>query len=342
MSSQISKDALSVSVVIPAYRASGTICRAIDSVLDQTHQPLEILVIDDESPDDLAPVLRRYGTRVTYVRQPHGGAAAARNRGIGLARGDLVAFLDADDWWMPDKLERYVIVFQEHANVGLAASRYIIQDTEGTTARTAGNEERCCDRVIRARGADALKLARNITTPTVVARRHLLIEHRFDETLSTAEDRDLWIRLLMATEVFFLATSLTTVVVSPGSLSHARIDVDCTCMLRVIRRYTRFIGAIASRREQSYVYYQWSTGRGRGWTAFAHLARSLWLWPFPYSGGRTRRRLARLRLFTFLIVRSLLPGRLARGLQWIRSNILGRLGSLARRGFPDPAANTGL
>jgi len=324
MSDPPSQEAPTVSVVIPAYQAHETICRAIDSVISQTHQPLEILVIDDESPDDLVPLLQRYGTRATCARQTHGGAAASRNRGVELARGDLVAFLDADDWWMPDKLERFVSIFQENSEVGLAASRYIVQDAKGTPVKTAGNEERHCGRVIRSHGADTLDFARNISTPTVVARRHLLNEFRFDETLTTAEDRDLWIRLLMATGAFFLASPLTTVVVRPESLSHSDIDVDCTCMLRVVRRYARFFGVIASRRERSYVHYQWAAGRRSGWPAFSHLAQSLRLWPLPYPRKRANRRLARLRLFAFLLVRSLGDARLAHGLRCLSITLQSR------------------
>lgn len=317
MKNQTRDHRLSVSVVIPAYRASQTICRAIDSVLSQTYQPLEIIVIDDESPEDLASVLGRYARRVTYVRQTHQGAAAARNRGIELAHGDLVAFLDSDDCWMPEKLERFVDVFRKHAEVGFAASRYIVQDAEGSHVRSAGNEERRCGQIIHAKGGETIELARNISTPTVVVKRRFLDEHRFDETLTTAEDRDLWIRLLMATAVYLLAEPLTAIVLRSDSLSHSRIDVDCSCMLRVIRRYARFLGVITNRRERSYVHYQWATGRRRGWSAFSHWARSMWLWPFPYPRERTRRQLVRLRLFAFLVARSFVPRVLARRLQCI-------------------------
>src|SRR5947209_192198 len=93
-----------VSTVIPAYNASGTILRAIESVLAQTRPPDEILVIDDGSTEDLSLTLEPFRACVTLIRKPNGGAASARNLGLDLSRGDYIAFLDADDYWEPRKL----------------------------------------------------------------------------------------------------------------------------------------------------------------------------------------------------------------------------------------------
>jgi glycosyltransferase involved in cell wall biosynthesis len=95
-----------VSVVIPVYNAERYVIQAIDSVVRQSHAALEVLVIDDASTDRSGEVARRYpDSRVRVVRQPNAGPAAARNHGVGLARGELLAFLDADDLWEPRKLE---------------------------------------------------------------------------------------------------------------------------------------------------------------------------------------------------------------------------------------------
>src|SRR5262245_62168442 len=102
---------LSLTVIIPAYRAAATIARALDSVINQTCVPDEIVVIDDGSPDDLAHALRPYGSQVTLLRKPNGGAASARNMGLTVAHGDLIAFLDADDWWEPHKTECQKAIF---------------------------------------------------------------------------------------------------------------------------------------------------------------------------------------------------------------------------------------
>ena len=101
-----------VSVVIPTYNRAGTVGRAIASALAQTDQDREIIVVDDGSTDATAAVVARLGDAVRYVRQENRGVAAARNRGIREARGAYVAFLDSDDEWLPEKLDRQVTVLE--------------------------------------------------------------------------------------------------------------------------------------------------------------------------------------------------------------------------------------
>jgi len=97
-------DRATVSVIIPYYRARHTIARAVESALEQTVRPHEILVVDDGSPDDAAGATKVFGSSVTLIRKPNGGAASARNLGIEHAQGEWIAFLDADDYWEPAKL----------------------------------------------------------------------------------------------------------------------------------------------------------------------------------------------------------------------------------------------
>ena len=114
-----------VSVVIPAYRSESTICRALDSVLAQTEPAAEIIVVDDGSPDGQASLVERtYGPRVTLIRKPNGGAASARNAGIDRAKGDYVAFLDADDYWEADKLAVLLELLQRHSDLGLLTGTF--------------------------------------------------------------------------------------------------------------------------------------------------------------------------------------------------------------------------
>ncbi|MCP5278335.1 MAG: glycosyltransferase family 2 protein [Thiobacillus sp.] len=93
------------SVIIPAYNAEAFVARAIDSVLAQTWPAHEILVVDDGSVDKTAEVVAGYGERVRYLRQDNAGVSAARNAGARAATGDWLAFLDADDWYYPDRLK---------------------------------------------------------------------------------------------------------------------------------------------------------------------------------------------------------------------------------------------
>ncbi len=124
-----------VSVIIPAYRCAGTIEQAIDSVLAQ-EVPLELIVLDDMSPDDLDRVMERYQAdgRVRYVKNGRNlGASGTRNRGVQLARGNYVAFLDADDWWEAGKLRKQLeLLKREHAVLCSTARELVTPDGKKT------------------------------------------------------------------------------------------------------------------------------------------------------------------------------------------------------------------
>lgn len=94
-----------ISVMIGAYNAASYLAEAIDSVLAQTYRPLELIVVDDGSDDGSAEVAKSYGDSLVYAHQVNAGNGAARNRAVRLASGSLFAFLDADDRFLPDKLE---------------------------------------------------------------------------------------------------------------------------------------------------------------------------------------------------------------------------------------------
>src|SRR5436190_9018266 len=108
-----------VSVVIPTYNYARYLGAAIDSALQQTHAPLEVIVVDDGSTDDTPRLLDGYGDRIRVIRQKNSGVAAARNAGVREARGELIAFLDSDDLWKPRKLELQIARFEADPGLGL-------------------------------------------------------------------------------------------------------------------------------------------------------------------------------------------------------------------------------
>src|SRR4051794_39471252 len=93
-----------VSCIVPVFNGERYLREALDSILAQSHSALDVLVVDDGSTDDSAPLAKSYGDRLRYFFQPNAGPAAARNVGLAAARGEFVAFLDADDRWHPHKL----------------------------------------------------------------------------------------------------------------------------------------------------------------------------------------------------------------------------------------------
>lgn len=113
-----------VSVVIPTYNCAEYVGSAVDSVLAQTYAPVEVIVVDDGSTDDTAEILRPYLGRITFLPQPNRGVAAARNAGIAHSTGQLVAFLDADDLWHPEKLAEQVRLFEFEPDLGVCFTNY--------------------------------------------------------------------------------------------------------------------------------------------------------------------------------------------------------------------------
>ena len=97
-----------VSAIIPTYNRKAFVLEAIESVLAQTYKDYELIVVDDGSDDGTAEALKQYGERIRYVYQRHGGVSTGRNRGLELARGEFIAFLDSDDLWLPKKLQMQV------------------------------------------------------------------------------------------------------------------------------------------------------------------------------------------------------------------------------------------
>lgn len=120
-----------VSVIIPSYNRAYIVGQAIESVLRQTHEKVEVVVIDDGSTDDTATVVKAFDDRVRYIYQPNAGIAVARNTGIAAARGEFVAFLDSDDEWLPWKVEAQLAVLRARPECGMIWTDMTAVDESG-------------------------------------------------------------------------------------------------------------------------------------------------------------------------------------------------------------------
>ncbi len=249
-----------VSTIVPAYRAAATIGRAVDSALAQTLPPSEIIIVDDGSPDDLAGALAPYGDRVRLVAKPNGGAASARNFGIEQATGEWIAFLDADDYWEPQRLERQFDLVRRHPEVGFLASRFFTEEPGSTRQPPLLHDAHLFDKVQHSSGALALAVAHRVWTTTVLVRRRVLGAHRFDEHLKTAEDIDLWIRLVLAAETYLVSEPLATAVLTAGSLSRSDVAGDYENMLQVLHRHTGLLDPAGVRAWELKLYREWAAG----------------------------------------------------------------------------------
>ena len=113
-----------VSVVIPAYKCEKVIASALESALGQTYGNIEVIVVDDGSPDDVRGAVARYGDRIRYIRQENGGVSKARNTGILRSNGKYVAFLDSDDTWDKNKIAIQISVLNRHPEIGMVFSAF--------------------------------------------------------------------------------------------------------------------------------------------------------------------------------------------------------------------------
>ena len=116
---------MTISAVIPAYNCEKYISRSIDSVLNQTHPVDEIVVVDDGSTDDTAKAIGGYGDKVRYIHQQNAGVSASRNAGVEAARGDWIAFLDADDEWSPERIQSQVELLRDNSHLVWVSGNYI-------------------------------------------------------------------------------------------------------------------------------------------------------------------------------------------------------------------------
>jgi len=107
-----------ISCIIPVFNGDRYLAEAIDSILRQTYSPVEIIIADDGSTDDTRELTTAFGARIHYMHQQHSGAPSARNLGLSGTNGEFVAFLDADDLWLPEKLERQMKRFMARPELG--------------------------------------------------------------------------------------------------------------------------------------------------------------------------------------------------------------------------------
>jgi glycosyltransferase involved in cell wall biosynthesis len=268
-----------VTAVIPVYNGAALIRRSIESVLAQTRPADELIVVDDGSTDETSSIVRSYGASVRYVHQRNSGVAAARNKGVEQATSEWIAFLDADDYWEPLKLERQ-LAFSE--GVGLVGARWFTEYPGRPRCVAEVPDNAFFGRMFKASGSEAFRVAMNFWTGVVLVRRSVLGDQRFVSGLEPAEDRDLWIRLAASTPLYLIPEPLATYVQYEDSLSNSDSDRDCGNMLKVVRRHAVLLGSKGVREQEANVYRRWAgnhLARGKPRSAIAPAARRLAIQP---------------------------------------------------------------
>jgi glycosyltransferase involved in cell wall biosynthesis len=196
-----------VSVIVPLYNARDVIRDTIESVLAQTYCDYEIVVVDDGSSDESAEVLHVYSKRLRYIRQPNGGVAQARNRGIAAARGRYIALLDHDDLWEPDKLAKQVAILDVRPDVGMVVTDVAHIDRAGRSMNQLGPAYQPQHEFAR------LFVQGFVPTPSATLIRASILRAvgGFDEQFNSAgmDDHELWTRIATATTIIGISEPLT-------------------------------------------------------------------------------------------------------------------------------------
>lgn len=187
-----------ISVIVPVYNAAGTICETISSVLAQTFPFFEIVAVDDGSSDaslDILLAMAAQDTRIRVISQRNGGVSSARNLGVEIAAAPLVAFLDADDLWAPEKLGCHIALHRDEPELAASYARiaFIAQDADTLEgARTFSSLAGHALRLAEVLGENPVCTASNL----VVRRDWFIMLGMFDQRLKFAEDQEFVARLV--------------------------------------------------------------------------------------------------------------------------------------------------
>lgn len=212
-----------ISVIIPTFNRADKVVRAISSVLDQTFTDFETIVVDDGSTDGTKDAVARFDGRITYIKHPLNlGVSAARNTGIRKSTGEFIAFLDSDDWWLPEKLQVQMGFFDSHP-------RAVALQTEEIWIR---NGRRVNPKIKHLKPSGdifepSIKLC--LVSPSAVMIKRCLLEEvgLFDENLPACEDYDLWLRISCRYPVYLVQEQLVIKEGGTGdqlSLQHKGMD----------------------------------------------------------------------------------------------------------------------
>lgn len=216
---------MEISVIIPAYNAENSISATLQSVLNQTYLPTEIIVVNDGSSDCTADRVLAFGDRIKLINQENSGVSIARNRGVENCNSDWVAYLDADDIWLPEKLEMQVKLLSKHKHIKWSATRYYecLRDRKSLSNYNVpvSKDKGKSGEIVGA--LEAISSTSNIWVSTVVISKSLVkAAGGFHGNLSSTADNDLWFRVAkIENEIAFVNYPMAQYMVNPVGMSRA-------------------------------------------------------------------------------------------------------------------------
>jgi glycosyltransferase involved in cell wall biosynthesis len=297
-----------VTVVVATYNYGRFVTEAIDSVLAQTYRDVEIVVVDDGSTDDTQARLIAYSGHIRYLYQANQNVAAARNTGIRAARGSLIAFLDADDLWHPQKLELQVRYLTQHPEVGLVAVDRLGEGAAQWPVLNGRAHARP-----RPMSLDELIIKPYFAPSGVLARKECFNRvGYFDTSLRNAEDYDMWIRIAASFPIVKFELPLWWYRVHGANKSHVPARQEAAG-LRILAKTFAKPGPLSRRfllKRKAYSYAAYAAAQnfsviGAELPALRRMLRSFVLWPLPYRRREVTTTLARPKKFIITCLRLL-------------------------------------
>lgn len=288
---------MKISAIITAYNSSAFIRDALDSILNQSRPLDEIWVVDDGSQDETAEIAAEYESRhVKYIRQENAGPGAARNLGIRVASGDVIAFLDADDTWMPEKIFLQERFLEDHPEIGIVSGHKLWRKKNETGEKT---------RLVKYGGMSNKKLRTELLFENVVGNPSMALIRKsvfeqfggYDPSLRWGQDWEFWIRCSAGFQIGFVDAPVITYRTHGGNLTSETPLLRLECLFGISDRAIReravwiqrpfflmrahsrdhyFRSLIAIRRD-----LPWAK---RVWHAFL----SLFLFPWERTGAKAR------------------------------------------------------
>jgi len=200
-----------ISVIIPTYNRVHHLKKAVSSVIDQSYRNIDIVIVDDGSTDDTRSYVRSLNSDIRYIAIPHSGVSAARNRGIEAASGEWIAFLDSDDYWHRNKLERQLHYIHSVLPKHHSHDTYLICHTDETWIRNGKRINQGKKHAKHAGWFFIPSLQRCLISPSAVLIHKTVFEKvgLFDEDFEFVEDYDLWLRITAIYPVGYLNEALT-------------------------------------------------------------------------------------------------------------------------------------
>ena len=271
---------MKISAIVTTYNYARFVQRAVDSVLDQTYPVAEVIVVDDGSTDNTREVLAVYGDRIKYVHQANGGISSARNTGMRHASHPWVAFLDADDRWLPEKIARQVEVAEADPALDLVYTSLWLH--------TPGSEPKLHTALAPHLLWPRFRYINNITPSSVMVRRETLLgAGGFDETIKRCEDWEMWVRLGPGLRCAAVEEPSVAYQIAPGSLS-ASVELEVATTERIaettlLAGLTGWRRSLWRRRAMSAVLFRSSVAcRADPAASRRYLLHSILRWPSPF------------------------------------------------------------